>query len=287
MIKIEPSLSAPAYRASVGVSKSDLDDFEVCPAYFKAKRDGLVPREETPAMQYGTILHAMVLGGDAQYFVKPEGMTFASKDGKAWREAHQGAPIITQDQDDELNRTIEAIRKHRHASEILADGQPEVSLYGQHKKSGLAIKGRPDFIGARHIADVKTTLDASNRGLAKSIASFRYHVQAAMYLLLAEQNGLDIPDFYFIAIEKGPVPLINVRLLALTAIEQGRSVLDRQLCELAECESTGIWPDYSGNTPKPQLIDLPQWCYTNTDGMDLIGAEMAPEGKELTYSQPN
>jgi hypothetical protein len=78
---------AADYFATPGVSKSALDDFARCPAYYKARRDGKIERTETPAMQFGTLLHGLVLLGKADFHVKPDGMTFASRDGKAWKEA--------------------------------------------------------------------------------------------------------------------------------------------------------------------------------------------------------
>jgi hypothetical protein len=141
-------------------------------------------------------------------------------------------------------------------------------LFGVHKETGLAIKGRADWLGKTHIVDIKTTADASNRGLSNSINSFRYHVQAAMYLTLAQQNGLDVESFYFVAIERGEFPLINVRKLSPEAVERGQQILDKQLLDLSNCIKTDTWPDYSGDTATAGEIDLPPYAYT-----DLTGAE--------------
>jgi len=143
-----------------------------------------------------------------------------------------------------------------------------VSLFGVHKETGLAIKGRADWLGKSHIVDIKTTADASNGELCKSIYRFRYHVQAAMYLTLAQQNGLDVDSFYFVAIERGEFPLINVRKLSPEAVERGQQILDKQLLDLSNCIKTDIWPDYSGGTATAGEIDLPPYAYT-----DLTGAE--------------
>jgi exodeoxyribonuclease VIII len=270
--RIEFELPATDYRAAEGISKSELDDFAICPAFYNAKKRGLIERESTPAMQFGTLLHGLVLDGVADYHIKPDGMTFASKDGKAWRDQHQDKAIISQSEANELHHAAGAILKHRHAAPLFGIGDAEASLFGIHRESGLLIKGRADWLGSNHIVDIKTTADASNRGLSKSILSFRYHVQAAMYLELAKQNGREVDGFYFIAIERGEFPLINVRKLSQEAIELGKIVLDKQLRDLAECINSDTWPDYSGKTDKASEIDLPPFAYTDTTGFELIGA---------------
>lgn len=271
-------MTAAEYFAAPGVSKSALDDFARCPAYFKARQDGLIPRTSTPAMEFGTLLHNLVLLGRADYHTKPDGMTFASKEGKAWKAEHSDLPIVSAETAAELQGMASAILRHPHAAPLFGKGRAEVALFGTHRETGLPIKGRADWIGAlpggkNFLVDIKTTADASNAGFARSIANYRYHVQAAMYCELANQNGLQVDDFYFIAIEKGDVPLINVRLLAQAAIELGKVTLDAQLRELKACQESGIWPDYSGASVAAQLIDLPPWSYTDTTGCELTGAE--------------
>lgn len=266
--RVQFAMPATDYRAADGISKSALDDFAVCPAYYKAKQSGAISDKPTAAMTYGTLLHSLVLDGKAAFHTKPDGMTFASKDGKAWRDAHSDLPIVSADEANELHATASAILKHRHAAPLFGSGASEVSLFGVHRETGLAIKGRADWLGKTHIVDIKTTADASNAGLSKSINAFRYHVQAAMYLTLAQQNGLAVDSFYFIAIERGEFPLINVRKLSPEAIERGQQILDKQLLDLSNCIKSGIWPDYSGDGATPGEIDLPPYAYT-----DLTGAE--------------
>lgn len=268
-------MTSTEYFAHKAVSKSSLDDFARCPAYYHAAHIArTVKRETTPAMQFGTLLHGLVLEGRADFHTKPDGMTFASKDGKAWKEAHSDKPILSADTAAELQAMSSAILRHPHAAPLFGKGQAEVAMFGTHKESGLAIKGRADWVGVapfgkHRLVDIKTTADASNAAFARSIAAYRYHVQAAMYCELAKQNGYQVDDFYFIAIEKGDVPLINVRLLSQAAIELGKVTLDAQLRELKACMESDFWPDYSGADAAPGVIDLPVWSYSDTTGCEL------------------
>ena len=286
-------MTAAEYFAAPGVSKSALDDFARCPAYFKARQDGLIQRTSTPAMEFGTLLHNLVLLGRADYHTKPDGMTFASKEGKAWKAEHSDLPIVSAETAAELQGMASAILRHPHAAPLFGKGRAEVALFGTHKETGLPIKGRADWIGAlpggkHRIVDIKTTADASNAGFARSIANYRYHVQAAMYCELANQNGLQVDDFYFIAIEKGDVPLINVRVLSQAAIELGKITLDAQLRDLKACSESDFWPDYSGADNGPGVIDLPPWSYTDTTGCELTGVdEVTTESPTLELTPGN
>lgn len=267
------------YRALAGVSKSMLDDFAKCPAwYYQMQIVKSVKSEKSPALQYGTLLHSLVLDGEAKFHAKPDGMSFASKEGKEWRAAHSDAPIISEEEANTLQKTANLILTHPIASKLFAKGRSEVSMFGVHNETGMTIKGRADWINDNMIVDIKTTQDASNKGLSKSISNFGYHRQAWLYLELAKQNGLNLDQFVFIAIEKGSVPLINVRSLSQAAIEQGGIEINSMLFDLNKCIKSGIWKDYSGD--EIAEIDLPPWAYSDTTGMELIGAIPSEEINE-------
>lgn len=56
---------------------------------------GIADDAPTDAMTRGTMLHAAILEPEAfaQYAIKPDGMSFANAEGKAWKAAHEGRPI--------------------------------------------------------------------------------------------------------------------------------------------------------------------------------------------------
>lgn len=274
---IQFNLSARDYRKVEGVSKSSLDIFAECPAKYRAVQLGLIPNEQTAAMQFGTLLHSLVLDGRADFYTKPDGMTFASKDGKQWRDEHNDKPIISQSEANELHAISAAVIKHQHAAKILAGGQAEVSMFGTDKETGLTIKGRADLLTQSHIADIKTIRSATNRSCSRAIAEFNYHWQAAMYLEIARQNGIETEAFYFVFIEKGAFPLINVRRLSYEAIELGQIEYRKQLRDLKTAMDSGVWLDYSGDGLTPGEIDLPTWKYTDTTGAEKFELDDEPQ----------
>ena len=75
------------YRREAGANQSSLKKILDSPAHYQAAlRFKMVP---TPAMEMGTALHCRVLDGatafDRQYVKKPDGLSLATKEGKAWK----------------------------------------------------------------------------------------------------------------------------------------------------------------------------------------------------------
>lgn len=109
------------------------------------------------AMALGTALHCMVLTPaifSQDYAVKPDGMSFATKDGKSWREANTKPFILTHA---EAN-TLTTIHAALHAKPLVALSLEncetrEVSLFWE--QNGEQVKGRPDWIGGGYIHDLK------------------------------------------------------------------------------------------------------------------------------------
>jgi hypothetical protein len=98
---LRAALTPPAtvnYHALAALSASDLRRGYHTPEAALWAR--LHPTDPTPAMQIGTALHLAVLEPErfaVEVVAKPEGMSFASKEGKAWREAHEGLLVVSED----------------------------------------------------------------------------------------------------------------------------------------------------------------------------------------------
>ena len=286
------NISMRDYQAAPGVNKSLLDQFARCPALAKRHLDG-TRREQSEAMQFGSLVDASVfsplLSGPA-WIVQPE--TYKNDDGeilkwngnaKHCREwvrlaSEDGLPVIKRQMNDEIHAASNAVLNHPHAALLLSEGHAQASLFATCPRTGLPLKGRPDWLGNGQIVDLKTTADASPDAIARQIATYRYHVQAAFYLDLAKLCGVDCSEFYFIFVERGAKPLVNVRRLNDRAIELGRYLYRRDLEGFAKCQASGIWPDYSG-AEAIQEIDVPAWAHCNAmDGMELVGAQEIIDG---------
>lgn len=142
------------------------------------------------------------------------------------------------------------------------------------------------------IGDLKTTEDASPEGFAKSMANYRYDVQAPYYLdgvKKALEQGKCIPpvegasemsvywideatgvlcrcrpdwwrgypkNFVFIAVEKKPPYAVGVYVLDSASTEIGRAIYQHDLQVYAECLASDKWPGYGDLV---QTINMPAW----------------------------
>ena len=92
-------------------------------------------------------------------------------------------------------------------------------------------------------------------GFARSVATFRYHVQASHYL-----TGLHGAErFVFIAVEKTAPYAVAVYELDAAAMAAGNELRQRDMRVIADCQATNEWPGYGDDC---QTLSLPSWALT-------------------------
>lgn len=256
------TLSYEQYRAADGVSKSDLDWIAPprTPAHFKAREDGLITEEETPAMRFGALLHRCVLEPDTAadaFTVKPDDVDYRTKAGREWRDT-QEKPIIAGEEADAINGIIASIRRHPRARLLIHTGESERCLFAEDSEGTLR-KARADkLVSGDVLPDLKTCSSADMGELERSIWKYRYHVQAAYYLDLARLCGIDKTHFAFVCAEKAYPYAVAVYALESDAIEIGRRQYQRDLAVYRQCVEKDRWPSFpEAITP----IGLPAWAY--------------------------
>ena len=221
------------------------------PAHFQAAKSST--REVSRDMIMGTMVHAVALEDKcipAICAVKPEGMSFVTKEGKSWRDA-QTLEIITVDEYEKICGMAESIRNNDTARTMLANSpHREVPITGN--MFGVECKGLLDAYGQRGsegaILDLKTCQHATPRRFAYHVADFHYDLQLAWYSTLAAMNyGLESPPFFaWIAVEKTP-PYTCVVYDGSEHYEQGMEKLGRVLELYKKCVKDGEWPQpYQG-----------------------------------------
>jgi len=153
-----------------------------------------------------------------------------------------------------------AVNRHPYAGELLAEGKAEQSFWWDDLDTEMRCKCRPDWLRSDGvIVDLKTTTDASPQGFAKSIANFRYNVQAAHYL-----NGIKAHRFVFIAVEKEAPYAVAVYELDDNALGEGARLAARDLRRIANCRQQQSWPGYSNGLT---TLSLPTWAFYGNDEM--------------------
>jgi hypothetical protein len=255
-------MDATTYRATEGISASDIKWIlpPRTPAHYHAYKTGQIVREETRALVLGTLCHLAVLEPErlpTAFAVRPAGLDFRTKDGKAWKEAQGDKPILDETEAAMLDGMSKSVAAHPAACALLDGAQREVSLFKEHR-TGLKLKGRLDVLGNGYVADVKTAEAGDAGGFGAAVFRYNYHVQAAMYCQLA-----GVERFSFITVEKAPPYAVAVYDLSAKALQVGLEALNFALEAIADCTEAGEWPAYSC---RPEVIDLPGWAYKQLEG---------------------
>jgi len=261
---IDQKMTNSEYHAHHAISKSGLDRIDQSPAHYQAWLSE--PRITTPALTFGSACHSFVLERETfgdRYAVAPSGIDRRTKAGKELWEAFTtesaGREIITAEDMDKLCYIRASIIDHPVAEELLdhGSGKAEVSVFGVLDDVG--VKCRPDWLrGDGILVDLKTTDCAAPNAFARSVAKYRYHVQAAFYSdLLQAVTGEPVKAFVFIAVEKAPPYAVSVYELDAESLEVGRAAYQRNLDTFRRCLEANHWPAYSNAI---ETLTLPRWA---------------------------
>lgn len=275
-----------AYHADrSSVSKTWLDKIDRSPAHLRHHLDG-AHRKETAALKMGALTHSYILEDDvSRYMVTPkfgyqsarqkeeyiEYLANLDKTGlDALLDATQGKPkredldallvssLASQGKlccdETEMNlaqKMREAVRSHPLASGLLATGKSEQTYFYTDNLSGVECKARIDWLcDDGCIVDLKTTIDA--RDFARSIAKYRYHVQAAHYI-----PAVDAIKFFFLVVEKTDpigVMLYDADDLIVPGFRDRKKNLDLY----SQCIEKDKWPCYPCGIKN---ASMPSWYF--------------------------
>lgn len=271
-----------AYHAHPAVSKSHLDLIARSPLHYWARYldpDRVAP-EPSPQMRLGTALHTHVLElsrWDEEIAVAPaiNRMTKAGKEEWAAFVADSaGRTVITADDAAQVMAMGRAVMRHPAAAMLLGlPGKAETTHMWTDASTGLECKCRPDWLtdDGSIVVDLKTTKAASIQGFKRSIADYRYHVQAGWYLHGIEQATGKRPDqFIFICVESTAPFACAVYAADAEMIERGHDQAMRDLAKLAVCKAADHWPSYSDQI---ETISLPGWM-TGVTGQQQATTEI-------------
>ncbi|MGW5430407.1 PD-(D/E)XK nuclease-like domain-containing protein [Streptomyces sp. NPDC004059] len=265
---VRDDLTAEQYHADkTSISSSGLRALLApgCPAQFKYDRDnGRPPKKE---FDFGHVAHKLVLGEGSQVEIV-EYPDWKKLDARNQRDAAyaQGLiPILAKDYE-VAEAMAEAIRRHPIAGPLFAPGtgRAELSIFWTDRETGVRCRVRPDWLkelpGLALAVDYKTCRDANPEAVSRAIRDHSYHQQDALYTdgIWAALNPADV-RFVFVFQSKTAPHLITVRELAQQDRDIGRARNQRALRLYADCERTGIWPDWTGPVDEIPTISMPSY----------------------------
>jgi hypothetical protein len=178
----------------------------------------------------------------------------------AFEAAAAGKTVITADDAEVVMAMGRSIMRHPGAAMLLGlPGKAETTHMWTDANYGVECKCRPDWLtdDGSIMVDLKTTRDASPRGFMRSIADYRYHVQAGWYLNGVEQATGKRPDqFIFICVESTAPYAVAVYAADEVMTDRGYEQAMKDLGKLAVCRAADNWPSYSDQI---ETISLPGW----------------------------
>ena len=248
-----------AYLAGPGVSVSALKTLAREGGPARLRFGG---HQESKALTFGSLIHTAVLEPDALPLrYHPVALTALNPNHKSYQAAEiqaAGREIVRRDDYEEALRIRDGVLHNAVARDMLGAGcRIEQSFYWTDDETGLLCRGRADGVrdDFRVLFDLKSCIDATWIGFAKSIEEYKYYWQDAWYRGGWERAAGWAPDaFIFLAVEKERPYLTAAYEIDPKDMEDGRDETRRQLLRFAACEASGQWP---GLPDTLQLITRP------------------------------
>jgi hypothetical protein len=259
---IHKGLSYDEYASIPACSRGDISPNR---SWLHSRYAALADNKPTEALDYGRALHTAILEPgllDKQFYFA-ELYNYTTKEGKAKREIDaQTAGARTVIRGILPLAWAGTLKKFAPCTDALVDAQVELTIVWE--SGGVLCKGRADIWqpSTGLLADIKTTTDASLRGMQKAILSFGYHYQMAWYRWGMRQCGLAVKDVQIIAVEKEAPFACACYTLDPVSLDRAERIMRQRLKQYSQLLGRDDWPAYP-NTP--QLMSLPGWAFDEAE----------------------
>ena len=252
------------YHSNSAISRSSLFQMSRSPAHFKYAMEN--KEQETDALRFGTMFHTFVLEPELfeKNYVFVDKIGRRTKEGKALFEeiAESGKQIVTAEEFETISAMRDSIDNNKYAMALLK-GKKEISYYWQDEMTGIECKCRPDCItpigDLNIIVDLKSCTNAETTAFMKDALKFGYDLQSAQYKTGVELIEGKPHKFVFIAVEKTAPYGLNILEADEIFIRKGYDDFRTYLGMLKHCRDTDNWYSYTGETGRPNVLNLPAW----------------------------
>ena len=296
----EGALPGLDYASIPGVNFSTLKEMSVSPKWYRWRLKNPAPRKR--AWLIGGGIHCLtlephrfsdryvVMGADEIKALAPARNT---KEGRALIEehpelasgamtsdeyqaacvaaAHPGKEAMSTRQYETCSNAADAIHGHRFARELLRGGLAEETVTWIDPETGIACKGRLDYLRPDLVIDLKSTSDPAPERFAKDAVNYGYSGQVAFYdggaRAAKRLTGSERP--WAIVVRAGDDFDVAPLQMSEETLDIGRRIYRSLLIRLAECTAADYWP---GVAPEPRSWDTPPWADSGiieTEGEDL------------------
>lgn len=271
---IFPDEPAETYLAGPGISFGKLLALAESPRHFLCALTEPPPEVEPDYFIVGRLAHQYILEKKCdlppEIALKPEGMSFASKEGKLWQAQAEaaGKTIIKESDWRGIAGMAEAVQQSAVASRFFGKGQAEVSVYNTIDCMGtpLCCRIRADFLphDGTAMPDLKTSGQLlTDRHIQDVLfGDSQLIVRAAWYSDLLATAGVTAARYYPVFVEKAPPHGVKVVYITDEQLEFGRQIYLGLLQRLGECLKADRWPGYPDaiyEVEKPAWVKIPRW----------------------------
>ena len=262
------------YAAAVGIHFSTLKFMAKSPLHYQFAVQN--PPAETPAMLLGRATHTAVF--EPGRFQLDYALWPGDRRGNAYQQfadeaTMQGRSILKASEYNTALAIRNSVRGTPEVAALLEKGFSEVSLFWNNPPTGLACKGRLDWISTEGaILDLKTTSSIDPRTFSAHAWNMGYFHQAAMYqeaYAISSGKGVLLRTG-IIAVEKDPPHACRLYWLEEDSLDRAREEYIEWLRQVKECTASAIWP---GPGPFESELAAPAWAVTDNESVDFDGVE--------------
>lgn len=257
------------YHAHPAVSSSGLHDFVTRgPRFFAARYVTNRRREpnQTEAMLFGQAFEDMLQRPrewSSLYAVKPAGMKFSTKEGKAWKESCK-LPVLAEEDVEKMREMVESIEENETALALMRASEQQVTLRSDSWSPIPGLQSRPDYFSSDgclesgfqpFTLDLKSTIILNKLTSGRGVIQHGYHRQAA---IARELMPTSLSRHFLLAVEKCTPHRCQVIEVGCDWLDAGWRWCEAALARLAKCYETGEWPRVEQEMVS--LPDCPPWA---------------------------
>jgi hypothetical protein len=205
---------------------------------------------------------------DARY-AEWTGKQRRGKAWEAWREENPGKISLSPGELRRVRAVGAAVREDGLARELLRGGRREEIVTWEFTVGGVVVpcKGRMDYLRPDFLIDLKLTRDPVPSRFERDAYNYGYLAQAAWYhdgaVAARLIDGRERP-FIIAAKNCDDFDVVSYQLTE-EALSVGRSIYQRLLRRLVECEAADFWP---GCAPGLQPLRAPEWAVAQTMALE-------------------
>lgn len=223
------------------------------------------PVKPTPAMRFGTAVHAAVLEPDtyaptvvpAEY-VTGSGALSDSKKAREWIDQHPGELLLTDTEIVNATIVVVNIAAHPAAAALLAEcPNREHAAFWTDAATGLECKAKCDAYGTDTLIDLKTYGGPWDvQAIIRECVSRRYFGQLCYYAAGLAANGVHVAKLGLIVVQNSAPYDVAVLVLDDSCTQHGDREVRDALSVIANAQVFG----YEGAFAGVITATLPKWA---------------------------